>query len=149
MKPFFVLIISFIILILIEKQTSSDKDVLFAGNIAMSIMLLFTALGHFKFRNSMVAMLPLFVPKKFEIIIITGILEVLFAIGLGIESTKHITAIALILFLLAVLPANIYTAKHKIDYENKHKLGPGLKYLWFRIPFQFFLIVWVWYFSLQ
>lgn len=149
MKPLFVLIISFVFLLLLGKYTDDDKNTVFAGNFAMSIMLLFTAMGHFKFKTSMTAMLPLFIPKKTEIIIITGILEFLFAIGLGIEFTRYYAGIAVIIFLLLVLPANIYSAKNQINYENLHKEGAGIRYLWFRIPFQFFLITWVWYFSVR
>jgi len=130
-------------------HTSFDKGDIFAGNIAMSVMLLFTAIGHFKFKTSMAAMIPLFIPKKVEIVIFTGILEIAFAVGLCIESSRYYSGIGLIVFLLAILPANIYAAKHQINYENLYQPGPGVKYLWFRIPFQLFLIAWVWYFSVR
>ena len=149
MKPLFVLLIVYIALLAFGSHTSFDKGNIFAGNTAMSVMLLFTAIGHFKFKTAMAAMIPLFVPKKVELIIITGILEIIFATGLSIESTRYYTGIALIIFLIAILPANIYAAKHKINYENLYKPGPGIKYLWFRIPFQFLLIAWVWYFSIR
>jgi uncharacterized membrane protein len=149
MKPLFVLLIVYVAILAFGSHTTFDKGNVFAGNIAMSVMLLFTAIGHFKFKTSMAAMIPLFIPRKVEIVIVTGILEILFAIGLGIESTRYYTGIALILFLIAVLPANIYAAKNKINYENLYKTGPGIKYLWFRIPFQLFLIAWVWYFSVR
>ncbi len=149
MKPLFVLLIVYVAILAFGSHTTFDKGNVFAGNIAMSVMLLFTAIGHFKFKTSMAGMIPLFIPRKVEIVIVTGILEILFAIGLGIESTRYYTGITLILFLIAVLPANIYAAKNKINYENLYKTGPGIKYLWFRIPFQFFLIGWVWYFSVR
>ena len=149
MKPLFILIIVYVAILAFGSHTNFDKGNIFAGNMAMAVMLLFTAIGHFKFKTSMAAMIPLFIPKKVEIVIITGILEILFAIGLGIEVTRYYTGIALIVFLLAILPANIYAAKNKINYEDLFKAGPGVKYLWFRIPFQFFLIAWVWYFSVR
>jgi len=130
-------------------HTAFDKGEIFAGNIAMAVMLVFTAIGHFKFKTSMAAMIPLSIPKKVEIVIFTGILEIAFAVGLCIESTRYYSGIGLIVFLLAILPANIYAAKHQINYENLYKPGPGVKYLWFRIPFQLFLIAWVWYFSVR
>ena len=149
MKPLYVLLIAFVLLVAFNKYSDADKNYLFAGNIAMSIMLLFTAMGHFKFKTSMAAMIPLFIPKKVEIVLFTGVLEIAFAIGLGIENTRYCTGIALIIFLMIILPANVYAAKYKINHENLHRPGPGLKYLWFRIPFQFFLIAWVWYFSVR
>ena len=149
MKPLFVLIIVYVTLLAFGGHTNFDKGNIFAGNIALGAMLLFTAIGHFKFKTSMAAMIPLFIPKKVEIVILTGILEILFAIGLGIESSRYYTGIALIIFLIIILPANIYAAKHHINYEDLFKQGPGIKYLWFRIPFQFFLMGWVWYFSVR
>lgn len=149
MKPLFVLIITYVALLSFNGHTTFYKGNIFAGNMAMGVMLLFTAIGHFKFKTSMAAMIPLSISKKVEIIIFTGVLEILFAIGLGIEYTRYYTAIALILFFIVILPANIYAAKNHINYENLFKSGPGIKYLWFRIPFQLFLIGWVWYFSIR
>jgi uncharacterized membrane protein len=148
-KPLFILLVVYIALMAFGGHTSFDKGDIFAGNIAMSVMLLFTAIGHFKFKTSMAAMIPLFIPKKVEIVIFTGILEIAFAVGLCIESSRYYSGIGLIVFLLAILPANIYAAKHQINYENLYQPGPGVKYLWFRIPFQLFLIAWVWYFSVR
>ena len=149
MKPLLVLLVVYVAILAFSSHTTFDKGNVFAGNIAMSVMLLFTAIGHFKFKTAMAAMIPLFIPAKVEIIIFTGVLEILFAIGLGIESIRYYTGITLIIFLFTILPANIYAAKNRINYENLFKPGPGIKYLWFRIPFQFFLIAWVWYFSIR
>lgn len=149
MKPLFVLVIVYFALLAFGGHTTFDKGNVFAGNMAMGVMLLFTAIGHFKFKTSMAAMIPLFIPKKVEIILITGVLEIMFAIALQIEGIRYYTGIALVLFLLAVVPSNIYAAKHRINYEDLYKPGPGIKYLWFRIPFQLFLIAWVWYFSIR
>jgi len=149
MKPLFVLVIVYVALLAFGGHTTFDKGNVFAGNMAMGVMLLFTAIGHFKFKTSMAAMIPLFIPKKVEIILITGVLEIMFAIALQIEGIRYYTGIALVLFLLAVVPSNIYAAKHRINYEDLYKPGPGIKYLWFRIPFQLFLIAWVWYFSIR
>ncbi|WP_175633875.1 DoxX family protein [Pedobacter ghigonis] len=149
MKPLFVLLVVYVALLAFGGHTTFDKGNIFAGNMAMGVMLLFTAIGHFKFKTSMAAMIPLFIPKKVEIILITGVLEILFAIALQIESIRYYTGFAVMLFLLAVVPSNIYAAKHRINYEDLYKPGPGIKYLWFRIPFQLFLIAWVWYFSIR
>ncbi|QIL38380.1 hypothetical protein G7074_03250 [Pedobacter sp. HDW13] len=149
MKPLFVLLVVYVALLAFGGHTTFDKGNIFAGNIAMGVMLLFTAIGHFKFKTSMAAMIPLFIPKKVEIILFTGVLEILFAIALQIEDIRYYTGIALIIFLMTIIPANIYAAKNHINYEDLYKPGPGPKYLWFRIPFQLFLIAWVWYFSVR
>ncbi|MEH3114557.1 DoxX family protein [Pedobacter terrae] len=149
MKPLFVLVIVYVALLAFGRHTTFDKGDIFAGNMAMSAMLVFTAVGHFKFKTSMAAMVPLFIPKKVEVVLLTGVLEILFAIGLAIPGIRYFTGTALIIFLIVILPANIYAAKNRVNYEDLYKPGPGPKYLWFRIPFQLFLIIWVWYFSVR
>ncbi|WP_129716526.1 hypothetical protein [Pedobacter sp. SYP-B3415] len=149
MKPFYVLIISFVIVLLISKYSDVDQHQIFAGNSAMSIMLLFTAMGHFRFKKGMEMMIPPRIPFKRQLVMLTGVFEILAAIGLSFDQTRFATALLLILFFLAVLPANIYTSRNRISYEKGDNTGPGVSYLWFRLPFQFFLIAWVWYFSIH
>ena len=66
MKPLFVLLASFGIAFTIIKITGGYWNFISAGNIAMSIMLLVTAIGHFKFPKGMTMMLPDVVPFKKE-----------------------------------------------------------------------------------
>jgi hypothetical protein len=47
------------------------------------------------------------------------------------------------------LSANINAAIHKVDYEKATYEGPGISYLWFRIPLQLLFIAWVAYFGLE
>jgi uncharacterized membrane protein len=95
----------------------------------------------------MVAMIPSFFPFKKIIVTFTGILEILFAIGLlsyrGDE--KRIDFLVIIFFLL-VLPVNIHAAIEGVNYQTGALDGPGVAYLWFGIPLQLFFIAWV-YFS--
>ena len=114
----------------------------------MSIMLFFTAIGHFAFNKGMAMMLPPFIPFKRETVYVTGLIEILAGIGLLITPYRHMTAVLLIIFFILILPANIYAAIHKVDHEKANYLGKDLKYLWFRIPLQIFFIEWVWYFGI-
>jgi len=113
----------------------------------MSVMLLFTAIGHFVLREPMARMLPPSFPFRVEAILATGFLEVLGAIGLCIPVTRILTAWLLIVFFILILPANIYAAIRKINYEKAGVEGPGPRYLWFRIPLQLFFIAWVAFFG--
>lgn len=148
MKPFVVLLTVFGLTLLGTKVFYDDWFFVFAGNLAMSVMLVFTAFGHFAFFRGMERMLPPFIPFKKWIIFLTGIVEIVAAAGLLIISTRHITAIFLIIFFTLILPANIYAAIHKIDYQNANSEGSGPAYLWFRIPLQIFFIIWVAWFAL-
>lgn len=83
-----------------------------ATRVGLAVMFLFTAAAHFNStRPDMVAMVPPFVPSPELMVTFTGIAEILGAIGLLVPRTRRIAGIALIVFLLAVLPANVYAAQ--------------------------------------
>lgn len=143
MKPFFVLIISFAVSFLAIRFITGATNPFLAGNIAMSMMLVFTAIGHFAFVKDMEMMMPPFIPFKAAMVYITGIIEIMAAAGLLIPSLQLLTSYLLILYFMLILPVNIYAASKQVDYQKGTHDGPGLSYLWFRIPFQLFLIAWV------
>lgn len=147
MKPLLVLIIVFVLALLSINIFSHVYDVSLAGRIAMAVMLVFTAFGHFKFPKGMAMMLPKNVPYKTEIIYITGIIEVLGGIALLIKPLYKTDAWLLILFFVLILPANIYAAVHHINLEKADNSGSGTKYLRFRVPLQLLFIAWIWYFA--
>jgi len=61
-------------------------------------------------RGDLIRMVPPWVPWPEFMVSFTGICEILGAIGLLIPQTRRVAAVALILFLVAVLPANIHAA---------------------------------------
>jgi len=148
MKPLLVLLIVFGLATIISKIFFHQWNLNFCGNLAMSIMLFFTAVAHFAFNQGMAMMLPPFIPAKQLVVFMTGLIEILAGIGLLIKPYRHITSILLIIFFIVILPANVYAAINKVDYEKGSYSGTGLKYLWFRIPLQMFFIEWVWYFGI-
>ncbi|MCO4293195.1 hypothetical protein NF867_10000 [Solitalea sp. MAHUQ-68] len=149
MKPLVVLILSFFIALLTNWAIGNGLNFVFAGNLAMSIMLMFTALGHFKFAQGMALMIPNFVPYKTQFVYLTGVIEVLAAIGLLIPTVRNLTAILLIIFFALILPANINAAIHHVDHEKATYEGKDVSYLWFRVPLQLLFIAWIFYFSLD
>ena len=148
MKPLIVLLISAVGTLLVAHFISGGWDYLIAGNIAMAIMLLFTALGHFVYWKGMIMMVPGFIPAKRQMVFLVGIFEVIFAVGLCVPSFRRLTADLLILFFLLVLPANINAAQKSVNYQEATFEGRGANYLWLRIPMQLFFIAWVAYFGL-
>ena len=142
MKPLIVLISVFVISLVIIKLRSKKTNWKFAGRIALSAMLMFTAIAHFVFTDGMTQMIPDFFPFKKMLVYATGILEVLFAVGLMLPRTQTITGWTLIVFFLAMLPANIKASMENINYQTGELDGNGLDYLWFRIPLQILFIAW-------
>src|SRR5687768_4470068 len=107
MKPLVVLIAVFILSLLLTWAISGEADQILSGKIAISAMLLFTSIGHFKFKKGMALMLPSFMPAKEFVVLITGVFEIIGAVGLLVPATERITAKCLIIFFLGILPANI------------------------------------------
>lgn len=142
MKPLFVLLGAFVIALFATKLFTSTYDYPLAGRIAMSVMLLFTAASHFIFTKGMAMMVPGFVPYKTEMVYLTGVIEIIAAIGLLLPAIKVWTAWTLIIFFVILLNANIKAATEHIDYEKGTFEGKGPGYLWFRVPLQLFFIVW-------
>lgn len=149
MKPLFVLLISFAISLIIIKLTLKNFDPALAGRIAMSIMLVFTAMAHFVFTKGMEMMIPDFVPLKKIMVYLTGVIEVCAAVGLLIPATRILTGWLLIAFFILLLPANIHAAIKHLDYQKGTYDGAGLGYLWFRIPLQILFIVWTYFCAIR
>jgi len=148
MKPFLILIFSFVISVFAVRMLLHGYDFAFSARIAMSVMLVFTSIAHFAFPNGMVKMLPGFIPFKLGIVYLTGVFEMAAAAGLQIAGWRDLTGMLLIIFFILVLPANIYSAIKHIDYQKGTTDGKGPNYLWFRVPLQLFFILWV-YFSIK
>jgi len=142
MKPLIILLVTFIISIFTIKFMRKDYDFPLSARIAMSIMLVFTAFGHFVFTKGMSMMIPQFIPFKESFVYLTGIFEILLAIGLLIPKLKVISGWTLIIFLLLMLPANIYASINNVNYQKGTFDGNGFTYLWFRIPLQILFIIW-------
>ena len=109
------------------------------ARIGLSLFFLFTGMGHFIRTVPMAAMLPPSVPYRVGLIYLTGVFELLGAVGVWIPKLMRITGICLILMMLAVLPANIYSALNHVQFGG-HEYGPI--YLLVRVPFQLFVIAW-------
>lgn len=148
MIPLLILIGSFILLLALRRRYK-DLTMEKAGRMAFGVMLLFTGTSHFYLTEGMVMSMPPFFPAREALVYFTGVLEIAFALGLVLAKNKPLVAKLLILFLVAVFPANVYAAMHNIDMEQADHSGPGPSYLFFRGPLQLFFISWVYYFGIQ
>jgi uncharacterized membrane protein len=147
MITFYLLSGVFILVLGIQRIFRKRIELDTAGRIAMSAFLIFTSAGHFLYTEGMSMMLPGSVPFRKEIILFTGILEILAAVGLLIPRWQKLTAVCLIIFFITLLPANIYAALNRVNYQTADYDGKGPEYLWLRIPLQLVFIGWAWYFG--
>lgn len=112
---------------------------------ALALMLFMTASAHFvpgdvtvmPNHDDLAAMVPPAVPFASAVIYLTGVLELLGAVGLVLGRTRKAAGICLVLLFCAMLPANIYAA-----IEHVELAGEPASPLWQRIPEQVLYIAW-------
>ena len=147
MAPLIVLLVSFGIVFLIDRFILHRRLGLgFIGRLSMAVMLIVTGIAHFTNTAEMIEMMPDLLPAKREIVYFTGICELLAVVGLLWDKTAKLTAVLLMIFFLAVLPANIAGSLKAVNFGG---MEYGAWYLAFRIPLQIFLIWWAWYFGIR
>jgi len=98
MKPLIVLLITFATALFAARIFNAVWNFGFAGNVAMSAMLVFTTIGHFAFPKGMAMMIPQAFPFKTTFVYLTGLIELAAAIGLLFPGTRYFTSWLLIVF---------------------------------------------------
>ena len=108
-------------------------------------MLCFTAAAHFNtMRADLIRMIPPSIPNPELMVTVTGLCEILGAMGLLVPRTRRAAAIALIVFLAAVLPANIHAARSGVTIG-----GAAATPLVPRIALQLLFMVLIWWTGLR
>jgi uncharacterized membrane protein len=103
---------------------------------ALSVMLVFTGVCHFtSMKEDFLRMMPSSIPWPRAMVYFTGVCEIAGAVGLFLPEFRRAAAYALIVFFLAVLPANIYAARAGVTLRGKPATS-----LWLRIPMQILFI---------
>jgi len=116
----------------------------------MAVMLVMTASAHFVPASvtvmpnhaDMVRIVPPFLPYADALVYLTGVLELLGALGLVLTATRWAAALSLAALFVTLLPANIYEAVADVSFAN----GEGATPLWQRIPEQILyvaVVLWV------
>lgn len=112
-----------------------------AVRVGLAAMLLLTSATHFtSMRHDFARMIPAFVPYPMFFIYFTGACEFLGAIGLLIPRLRLAAGIALVVFFILVLPANIHAANEGLTLR-----GEPVTPLIFRIPMQLLFIGLTWW----
>jgi uncharacterized membrane protein len=80
------------------------------------------------------------VPARHALIYLTGVIEIAGGLGLiGPRRWQRTVALLVALYLVAVLPANVYVAVAGVAVDGQ----PGGWYPWLRLPMQALFIGWV------
>jgi uncharacterized membrane protein len=87
---------------------------------SLGAMFLLTASAHWgKRRADLVAMVPSVFPRPALLVTLTGIFEIVGAIALQIPKLAFFTATGLFLMLIALFPANILAARHRLSIAGR------------------------------
>lgn len=108
----------------------------------MSLVYIAAGIFHFVQPRFYLKIMPPWLPWHSELILISGIAEIMLGVLLIPEATRTIAAWGIILLLIAVFPANIQMA---VNYWKENN-----PYLWIallRLPLQFVLIWWAWQYT--
>ncbi|HXE91909.1 MAG TPA: DoxX family protein [Terriglobales bacterium] len=109
----------------------------------LALMFLFTASAHFTtMKEDLVRMVPPAFPCPRQIVFISGILEILGAIGLLPPSTRPWAGLGLVLLMIAMFPANVYAARRGLTLRGKSATPLAL-----RLPMQILFITLTWWSS--
>jgi uncharacterized membrane protein len=100
---------------------------------------LFAGLMHFLTPRPYVAIVPDALPRKREIVFVSGVAEIAGGVGMLVPGTRRVAGWWLIATLVAIFPANVNMA---INPERFRQVPEPL--LWVRLPLQALLIRWVW-----
>jgi uncharacterized membrane protein len=86
---------------------------------------------HFTHRRAYEAIMPPYVPRHRESVLISGAAEVAGGVGILVPQTRPIARWWLLALLAAVFPANVHMALNPQQYR---RIPPWA--LWLRLPFQ-------------
>ena len=114
----------------------------YATLILISTFFMIAGILHMVEPGFFINIMPDYIGYHWEIVIISGVFEILGAIGLLYPKTRRFSAYGLIALCLAVLPANIHMLVNAGQFPEVPLLA-----LIIRIPLQFVLIWLIWWSS--
>jgi uncharacterized membrane protein len=109
----------------------------FIARIALSILFLVAGVGHFTHTAGFERIVPPYLPSPRVLVYVSGIFEILGALGILLTSTRTFAGWGLVALLVAVFPANIYMATANIKFGS---FPPEPWMAWARLPLQVALI---------
>ena len=104
----------------------------------ISFFYILNCIFHFMFTESYLPIMPDFLPFHWELILISGVLEFLFGIGVIFEKYRNIALSGIIVILI------LFMSVHLNMLIPENSLGYSYSLLIIRALFQFVLIYWAW-----
>jgi len=108
--------------------------------VIIALFFLTGGIAHFALVDFFVMSMPGYLGFHKELVIISGVFELLGAIGILVPRTRLLAGYGLVALIVAVYPANINMALHPERYQQIPQW-----FLYVRLPFQFAFIWFVWW----
>jgi uncharacterized membrane protein len=108
----------------------------------LALLFILAGVNHFRDPEFYLRIMPPWLPWPTALHLIAGVFEFVFGVMLLIPRYQKWAAWGLIALLLAVYPANIHMAVNWRQYPEW-----SMTSLLIRLPFQFVLIAWAWWFT--
>jgi uncharacterized membrane protein len=106
------------------------------GRWIFGMLFIVAGVGHFAATNVYMKIMPSYLPYHRELVLLSGVFEVLLGILVLVPTTQRLAAWGLIALLIAVFPANVFM------YQHAEKFGLPPLALLLRLPLQGLLIYW-------
>tara|TARA_B100001971_G_scaffold215195_1_gene260276 strand:- start:104130 stop:104492 length:363 start_codon:yes stop_codon:yes gene_type:complete len=107
---------------------------------ALALILIIAGVIHLINPKAFLIAMPPYIPWHLEIIYLTGLIEIILAIGLILKKYRYRAAKVCALYFIAILPAHIHVALNGIEMFGVN--DPII--LWGRTLFQAVFIWWAW-----
>ncbi len=108
----------------------------------LSIVFVLAGIYHFVNPSIYLRIMPPILPAPLFLIYLSGFFEIIFGVLLSVPKFSSLAAWGIIALLIAVFPANIYMA---MNTERFSEFSSTALYL--RLPVQFILIAWAYWFA--
>lgn len=104
----------------------------------MSLLYIIVGIKHFTDTDFFITIVPLYISYKKEVVLMSGLIEIILGILLLIKQTRRFAAWGIISLLIAVFPANIYLYNNETPQAI---LNISKNQALVRMPFQIPLII--------
>jgi uncharacterized membrane protein len=112
-----------------------------ALGIGLAVFMVLAGAMHFRSPRAYERIMPAWLPAHRPLVVVSGAFEVLGGLGLLVPATRSLAAWGLVALFVAVFPANVNMAVHRLPL-GKRPLPTWA--LWARLPLQLVFIAWAW-----
>jgi uncharacterized membrane protein len=120
----------------------SKRRVRAGFRVGLALLFVAAGVGHFVRTDFYVRIMPPYLPWHRELVLVSGVFEVLGGLGLLVPALRRAAGWGLLALLVAVFPANVHMA-HEALQGNGSTLW--LVAMLVRLPLQLVLLAWVWW----